>query len=201
MKSKYGLVVTCSFCGTKFLTKPRFLAFCSVPCKNPINRPGIAAWNKGLKLTEEQKAKINTEGLKKGWGWNKGKPNESQRQRWIENNPNANGKLNNLRPKKAIDDAYILYKSEVRKATYRTIKELRAEGIFIPKFGKFKTDLQIDHIIPIKQGFDLGIAPALLGSKKNIQFLRGKDNRLKWHTYQPESIVRALLGDINGLQR
>lgn len=194
MKNKYGLVAFCSFCKKEFLTKPRFLEFCSTPCKNPINRPGHTVWNKGIKLTEEQKTKLNISGLKKGHGWNKGKSNERQRQRWIEDNPNANGKLNNLRPKKLPDDKYTIYKSEVRKATYRTIRELRKTGNFIPKFGKYKNDLQIDHIVPIKQGFELGIPPVLLGSKKNIQFLKGKDNRLKWHAYQPLSIVRVVTG-------
>ena len=200
MKNKYGVVAACSFCGNKFLTKPRFLEFCSTACKNPINRPGHAAWNKGIKLSIEQKAKLNTDGLKKGHGWNKGKTNEIQRQRWIENNPNADGKLNNLRPKKSINNPYKIYKAEVRKVTYRTIKELKKAGHFIPKFGKYKTDLQVDHIVSIKQGFDLGISPTLLGSKKNIQFLKGKDNRSKWHTNQPMSIVRILIGELNGIQ-
>jgi len=201
MKHKYGFLSICLHCNKEFFTKPRFLVYCSTPCKNPINRPGNIAWNKGLTLSEEQKLKLNTTGLKKGHGWNKGKPNELQRRRWIENNPNADGKLNNLRPKKKIDNEYILYKSEVRKFTYRTIKELRTEGNFIPKFGKYKFDLQIDHIISIKQGFELGIPASLLGSKKNIQFLKAEDNRLKWHSYQPKSIIFAITGGKYGLQQ
>jgi 5-methylcytosine-specific restriction endonuclease McrA len=201
MKNKYGNTATCAFCGEKFVTKPRFLEFCSTPCKNPINRAGHIAWNKGLKLTEEQKVNLNLSGLKKGHGWNKGVPNERQREKWLKDNPNANGKLNNLRPKKTVNDAFILYKRDVRKATYRTIKELCTEGNFIPKFGKYKTDLQIDHIISIKQGFELGLPASLLGGKFNIQFLRGADNRLKWHTFQLASIVRAIKGELNGIQQ
>jgi hypothetical protein len=200
MKNKYGLENICLHCKKQFVTKPRFLMYCSTSCKNPINRPGNVAWNKGLKLTDEQKSLLNLEGLKKGHGWNKGKPNELQRQRWIKNNPNADGKLNNLRPKKEINNEYILYKSEVRKFTYRSIKELKAAGNFIPRFGKHKFSLQIDHIIPIKQGFELGIPASLLGSKKNIQFLKGEDNRLKWHSYQPDSIIFAITGEHYGIQ-
>lgn len=200
MKNKYGLETTCCYCGVSFVTKPRFLKYCSVPCKNPINRPGNIAWNTGIKLTQDQKSKLNIEGLKKGRGWNKGIPNERQKEKWTSDNPNKDGKLNNLRPKRVINNSYILYKSEVRKATYRTIKEMKKAGHFIPTFGKYKTDLQIDHIIPIKQGFELGILPSLLGSKKNIQFLKGEDNRLKWHTYQPESVIRAVLGKSYGIQ-
>ena len=102
MKNKYGILKACLFCGTEFITKPRLIDYCSQPCKNPINRLGNIPWNKGITLTEEQKAKQNTEGLKKGWGWNKGKPNEIARQRMITNNPNKDGKLNNLRPKKPL---------------------------------------------------------------------------------------------------
>jgi 5-methylcytosine-specific restriction endonuclease McrA len=200
MKNKYGLSKCCSYCGNAFITKPRFLEYCSVPCKNPINRPGNVAWNKGLKLTEDQKAKQNRSGLTKGWGWNKGQPNEKARARFSENNPNKDGRLNNLRPKKEINDEFLLYKREVRKATYRTLKKMKLTDGYIPKFGKGKYDLQVDHIIPYEQGFELGIPAYLLGSKNNIQFLKGEDNRAKWDHYQPMSVVRAVIGEINGLQ-
>lgn len=91
---KYGIIKACLFCGGEFETRPRFLDYCSQPCKNPHNRVGHTPWNKGKKLTEEQKAKQNREGLKKGWGWNKGKPNPRQRDKWLKDNPNAGGKGN-----------------------------------------------------------------------------------------------------------
>ena len=198
MKNKYGISKNCFRCGNAFITKPRFLKYCSVPCKNPINRPGHEPWNKGIKLTEEQKAKQNTEGLKKGWGWNKGLPNEIVRKRFLENNPNRDGKLNNLRPKVEVNNELILYKREVRKATYRTLKEMKVNG-FVPKFGKGKNDLQVDHIVPYEQGFELGLPASLLGSKNNLQFLKGEDNRAKWNRYQPLSVIRALKGELYGL--
>ena len=34
---------------------------------------GVAPWNRGMKFSEEQKAKLNMEGLKIGHLWNKGK--------------------------------------------------------------------------------------------------------------------------------
>ena len=37
------------------------------------HRKGKPSWNKGMKLTEKQKKKLNMEGLKLGLGWNKGK--------------------------------------------------------------------------------------------------------------------------------
>lgn len=95
MKNKYGLQSTCKHCGNTFTTRARFVEYCSTPCKNPINRPGHTAWNKGIKLTEEQKAKQNISGLKKGHGWNKGLPNEIARQRMLsDQNPNKGGAVN-----------------------------------------------------------------------------------------------------------
>jgi very-short-patch-repair endonuclease len=49
-------------------------------------------------MTEEQKAKLNTKGLEKGWGWNKGLPNEIARQRMLgDQNPNRGGAVNQRR--------------------------------------------------------------------------------------------------------
>jgi len=94
MKNKYGIQSTCRYCSGSFITRPRFVGYCSVPCKNPLNRGEYAPWNKGITLTEEQKAKQNRDGLAKGWGWNKGLPNPEQSAKWKENNPNKGGKQN-----------------------------------------------------------------------------------------------------------
>lgn len=194
MKNKYGITKACLFCGSEFITKPRLIDYCSQPCKNPNNRPGNIPWNKGVKLTEEQKLKQNTEGLKKGRGWNKGQPNEVARQRMLSNNPNKDGRLNNLRPKKPCNDEFKKYRGLVRQATYRTIKEMKANNEWVPSTGKYKDSWQIDHIIPYKQGYELGIDPVILGSKKNIQFLKGEENRKKWDSYQPQDVVESIIG-------
>ena len=199
MKNKYGLIKNCLYCKNEFTTRPRFNLYCSQPCKNPHNRVGHTPWNKGITLTAEQKAKQNISGLSKGWGWNKGIPNETQRQKWLTDNPNKDGRVNNLRPKDPNVPAYRKYLGQVRKATYRTIKEMRQNGEWVPTFGKHKTDYQIDHIIPCKQGFDLGIEPGLLGSRNNVQFITGEENRKKWHSYQPEEVIRSIIGDTHVL--
>jgi hypothetical protein len=196
---KYGIKNTCEFCNEEFKTKPRFLKYCSTKCKNPLNRGEYEAWNKGLKLTEEQKSKQNMDGLKKGRGWNKGKPNEVARQRFLENNPNKDGKVNNSRVKKAKPEGLKLYRKLVRYFTYRTIKELKIEGK-VPKLGKYKTDFQIDHIIPYKQGYELGILPIIMGGRENIQFILGSNNREKWDKYQDNDIVNKITGGYYGLQ-
>jgi 5-methylcytosine-specific restriction endonuclease McrA len=162
---------------------------------------GHTPWNKGKQMTEEFKqTKMNISGLAKGWGWNKGIPNEVARQRMLgENNPNWNGRLNNMRPKDPNVPAYRKYLGKVRRATYRTVKEMKSNNEWVPTTGKYKDDWQIDHIIPCKQGFDLGIEPSLLGARNNIQFIRGDENRKKWDTYQPLDVVKEIIGDSNGL--
>ena len=199
MKNKYGLNKVCLFCESSFITKPRFLDYCSQKCKNPLNRGEYDPWNKGIKLTEEQKAKQNTVGLSKGWGWNKGETNEVARQRFITNNPNKDGKLNNLRPKNPITEPLKLYRSKVRYHTYRTLKEMKEAGEWIPKTGKYKDSWQIDHIIPHRQGFELGIDPSVLGGKKNIRFIKGNENRKKWDSYQTNEVVKLITGGQYGL--
>ena len=201
MQGKYGIIKNCQYCKTEFETRPRFLDYCSQKCKNPLNRGEHEPWNKGIKLTEEQKAKQNRDGLQKGWGWNKGIPNERQREKWLKDNPNKDGKLNNLRPKNPITDPLKMYRRLVRKATYRTLKEMKKNGEWVPEVGKYKHSWQTDHIIPHQQGWELGILPHLLGSRANIQFIKGEENREKWNTYQPLDVVRSIIGDIDGLFR
>lgn len=94
--SKYGIQKNCLYCGSLFVTVPRKVDYCSQPCKNPRNRPGHSAWNKGLKMTDEFKqTKMNLAGLAKGRGWNKGMPNEKQREKWSgPANPNWGGGVN-----------------------------------------------------------------------------------------------------------
>ena len=200
MKHKYGHIKKCLYCSAEFETRPRFVDYCSQKCKNPLNRGEYDPWNKGKRMTKEFKqTKMNLAGLAKGWGWNKGIPNEKQREKWLKDNPNKDGKVNNQRPKNPITDPLRKYRSQVRHATYRTLKEMKAQGEWIPKRGKGPNDWQLDHIIPHKQGFDLGIEPSLLGQRNNIQFIKGKDNRKKWDTYQPLDVVKAITGDKNGL--
>jgi len=198
MKNKYGLSKVCLFCESGFITKPRFLDYCSQKCKNPLNRGEYDPWNKGIKLTEEQKAKQNRNGLAKGWGWNKGGTNEIARHRFLTNNPNKDGKLNNLRPKNYIDDEFTAYKRECRKATYRTVYTMKKEGT-AKITGKHKTDYQLDHIIPYKQGFELRIDPSIIGSRKNLRYILGEENRKKWDSYQPIEVVTLITGGQYGL--
>ena len=194
MKNKYGLSKVCLFCESSFITKPRFLDYCSQKCKNPLNRGEYDPWNKGIKLTDEQKATQNTTGLKKGHGWNKGIPNERQRELWLTNNPNKDGKLNNLRVKNYIDDEFTAYKRECRKATYRTVYAMKKEGVS-KITGKHKTDYQLDHIIPYKQGFELGIDPTVIGSRKNLRYILGEENRSKWDSFQSDDVIKFIIGD------
>lgn len=202
MKNKYGASKTCSYCGIQFETKPRFLEFCSQKCKNPLNRGEYDPWNKGIKLTEEQKAKQNREGLKKGWGWNKGIPSTQQSKKWTgKNNPNWEGRINNLRPRKEIDSEFLAYKAECKKATYRSRYAMTREGLIPENIGKRKDQYQLDHIIPFEQGYKLGIDPKVIGGFSNLRWILGEENRTKWDRFQPEENVNKVLGEHNGLFR
>jgi hypothetical protein len=195
MKNKYGLIKQCLHCNMEFETRPRYLDYCSTPCKNPINRPGNTAWNKGIKLSEDQKLKQNRNGLKKGWGWNKGIPNNAQSIRWSENNPNKDGKLNNLRPKNYVDDEFTAYKRECRKITYRSWYAMKKEGQVPANTGKRKDQYQLDHIIPFRQGFELGIPPSVIGGRSNLRYILGKENRSKWDSFQTEEVIKSVTGE------
>ena len=202
MRNKYGQTISCAYCGKSFLSKPRFIEYCSTPCKNPINRKGNVPWNKGKQLSIEQKSKLNLDGLKKGQGWNKGLSNFRQKEKWTGlNNPNWEGRLNNLRPKNLISDEYISYKKECRKATYRTRYAMKVEGLIPKNTGKRKDQYQLDHIIPFKQGYELGIDPKIIGGKSNLQWILGKENRTKWDRFQPDEVINKVLGEHNGLFR
>jgi hypothetical protein len=199
---KYGIIKECVFCGHQFETRPRFLMYCSTPCKNPINRPGHVTWNKGLKLTDEQKSLLNLEGLKKGWGWNKGQTNERQSIKWTgEGNPNWEGKMNDLRPKKEIDDRFLEYKRECKRATHRSLYAMKKSGLVPTNTGKRKNQYQLDHIIPFKQGYEIGIDPKVIGGKSNLRWILGEENRTKWDRFQPEEIINKVLEEYDGLLR
>jgi hypothetical protein len=201
MKNKYGQSRNCLFCSTEFTTRPRFLDYCSQKCKNPLNRGEYEPWNKGIKLTEEQKAKQNKEGLKKGWGWNKGVPNEVTRRRMLgENNPNWNGRLNNMRPKNYVDDQFSAYKRECRKVTYRSVYKMKQEGLIPSNTGKHKHQYQLDHIIPFRQGYELGIDPAIIGGRQNLRYILGEENRSKWDCFQTVDVLKSVLGEQYGVQ-
>lgn len=197
---KYGLLKVCKYCGNQFESRTRFLDFCSQKCKNPLNRGEYTPWNKGIKFNEEQKSKINMDGLSKGRGWNKGLPNSNQSKKWTgENNPNWEGRLNNQRPKKDIDDKFIVYKKECKKATYRSWYAMKREGLVPSNTGKRKDQYQLDHIIPFKQGYEMGLDPKIIGGRSNLRWILGEENRTKWDRFQPEEIINKVLGEHNGL--
>lgn len=100
-----------------------------------------------------------------------------------------------MRPKSYVDDAFAAYKREVRKATYRSWYAMKQEGAIPANTGKRKDQYQLDHIIPYRQGFELGIDPKILGSRKNLRWILGEENRRKWDCFQPDEVVKHVLGE------
>jgi hypothetical protein len=76
---------------------------------------------------------------------------------------------------------------------------MKKEGLIPANTGKRKDQFQLDHIIPFRQGFELGIDPAILGGKQNLRYILGEENRLKWDRFQTEDVLKLVLGENYGL--
>ena len=109
--------------------------------------------------------------------------------------------MNNLRPKKEINDEFLTYKKECKKATYRSKYAMKKEGSIPSNTGKRKDQYQLDHIIPYEQGYKLGLDPKVIGGKSNLRWILGGENRTKWDRFQPEDIIKAVIGEHDGIQR
>ena len=152
-------------------------------------------WNKGLKKgMPGAQTNYNTEGLKKGRGWNKGIPNPEAAERMRANNPNHDGRVNKQRAEyRPKDDPYQIYRDEVTKFTRRSerLMEIPEER------GKYNGCLQLDHIIPYKQGYKLGISPEIMGSVHNLQWITQEENREKWDEWASKEVVDGILRQSN----
>jgi hypothetical protein len=208
-RKKYGVTKECPYCKEEFITSYKKLNYCSKACSNPQNRAGdpnkVAPWNKGHKKSAEHLATMNTEGLKKGHGWQK-KPEykeaakraakmHSERMKG-SNNPNWEGKQNNLRPKAPVDNEWNKYKKEVRKVTYRSVYQMKKEGLVPDGVGKYKGMLQLDHIISKRQGYEQNIDPWIIGHRNNLRYVSSQVNREKWHTFQTEEVVKEITNEL-----
>lgn len=76
---------------------------------------------------------------------------------------------------------YQRYKSLVRAETNRHDISILANYDKPRGLCGVKGGYQLDHIIPIKYGFDNGIDPSIIGSIENLQFISWEENRKKWH--------------------
>lgn len=190
----------CKFCGNEFEERRWFRKYCSIACKNPNNRKGNVPWNKGLTKEDPRvlKSVTSPNRVPPPHGWNKGNKTEAAKkasaaasERMRKNNPNHNG-VANLKRKNAIrPTGWKLYIRQVRKFTMRTKRIiLKSSNI---TFGKKQNDWQMDHIIPLKQGFELNIPPYIMGHNFNIQILKQKENRTKWATFQDDEMIENII--------
>jgi hypothetical protein len=76
---------------------------------------------------------------------------------------------------------------------------MRKDGLVPANTGKHKHQYQLDHIIPFRQGFELKIDPKVIGSRQNLRYILGEENRSKWDSFQSEDVVKSVLGEYLGL--
>ena len=78
---------------------------------------------------------------------------------------------------------------------------MKKEGLVPSNTGKRKDQYQLDHIIPFKQGYELGIDSEVIGGKINLRWVLGEENRTKWDRFQPEEVINKVLGEHNVIQQ
>lgn len=190
----------CEFCGKEFEPRRWFRKYCSVACKNPSNRRGHIPWNKGLTKEDPRVLKNITSQnrIPPPAGWNTGNKTKAAKIasaaasiRMRERNPNHNGICNLKRTNKPQPKGWKLYVKEVRKFTMRTKRIIQKKSNI--KFGKKSNDWQLDHIIPLKQGYELNIPPYIIGNKYNVQILKQKENRKKWDEFQSKEMINEII--------
>lgn len=70
---------------------------------------------------------------------------------------------------------------------------MRKEGLVPENTGKRPEDLQLDHIIPFRQGYEAGIPPEVIGGRCNLQYITGYENRRKWDTpVDKETVINII---------
>lgn len=106
----------------------------------------------------------------------------------------ANKNRNNLPKVKFGEDHHNWNPNKTEYAKYRTLvyretrkhKSLYSTWENFDKLGRCGVDgaYQLDHIIPIKHGFDNNISPSVIGHVSNLQIIPWEENRSKWDKYE-----------------
>lgn len=91
-----------------------------------------------------------------------------------ENHPNFN-------PNKTEYQKYLKEVKNITETNYIKNLEIINPNGYVRTLCGVEGGYQLDHIISIKQGFDEGISPEIIGGLNNLQMLPWKDNRDKWH--------------------
>lgn len=87
----------------------------------------------------------------------------------------------NFNPNKTEFSEYIYKVRIITENTYKdNINTINPNGYQRILCG-VKGGYQLDHIISVKQGFDEGISPDIIGGLNNLQMLPWEENRNKWH--------------------
>lgn len=104
-----------------------------------------------------------------------------------------NGFIKENTPK---DESKIEYYKAVRRATYNSYKKYK----YIINPDNLKIGLngsgdvyQLDHIIPIIEGYNRNINPNIIGHRKNLQMLHWVENRSKDQSYCKDYLEELLI--------
>lgn len=102
---------------------------------------------------------------------NKGKSLERMKG---ENHPRWN-------PNKSAFQKYYQQVRSLSEKIYNENMEIINPSRYPRKLCGVQGGYQLDHIISIKEGFDKGISPDIIGGIDNLQMLSWEENRAKWY--------------------
>lgn len=87
----------------------------------------------------------------------------------------------NFNPNKGKFSEYAYIVRIITEKTYKENIDIINQNGYQRTLCGVEGGYQLDHIISVKQGFDEGIPPEIIGGLENLQMLSWKDNRNKWH--------------------
>lgn len=80
--------------------------------------------------------------------------------------------------------------TEFKKYRYEVHKHSLINGKGLPNFNnRSYNTYNLDHIVPIKYGFDNKIPIELMSSRQNIRVILWSDNRAKWHNLTKDALI------------
>jgi hypothetical protein len=179
--------------------------------KNAQNDPRVAqlaANLRGRKISDETRRKIS-ESKKGHTPWNRGKTSldDDRIQSGTQNGMFGRNHTENTKDKisatllskhdQDLQDKFERYRRQVARLTEKTYVEFY-QSINPENYPRtlcgVQGGYQLDHIVPVKYGFENNIPANLLAEKYNLQVIPWQENRSKWDglTEQAQAILKRL---------